>query len=570
MRVNGEVTLRGSRWRIGETRFSSPVEVLVAHQAGEVVGVIEEAAAAAARGNWVAGFIAYDAAPGFDEHLAVPGEGSGPLVWLGVYRTREQPSPPPPGRLELGQWEPSMTRSEHGSKVEVIKERIRDGDTYQVNLTMAMTASFDGATETLFARMVDSQPKSYAALIDLGGEQVISVSPELFIRVAGRTVTTKPMKGTAPRGRSSAEDLDRRHWLESSEKERAGNVMIADMIRNDLGRVAVTGSIDVPWLFVAERYPTVWQLTSTVEAVLGEAVGLPELLRATFPAGSVTGAPKVSTMRIISEVEASGRGRYCGAIGYIEPGGDDYELSVAIRTGTVRDGTLTYHVGGGITADSDPETEYEECLWKALVVTSVDEKPDLIETIRYEPGEGIPLLRGHMERLAASARYWEIPFDPVSVGDALSAVESRRPAKVRLILHESGEVEVETHEIEDLDEPVALTISTSRIDPSEPHWFHKTLDRARYPEADEGEVVLVNLDGQVTETNISNVMLRFGDTWVTPPVESGCLPGVYRQLLIDRGEVAERVVTLGDLHRADEVAVTNAVRGWRKAVLIGP
>lgn len=565
--MNGDVILRGTRWRVGEASFTSPREILIADRPDQVVGVIRSAEAAARSGNWVVGYLSYDAAPGLDHHLATPGRSDEPLAWFATY-----PDSGPVGRVEgppavIGTWEPSMSRSEHSRNVEAIKEHIRNGDTYQVNLTMAMSAPVQGDVGALFEAMVASQPKSYGALIDLGDREIVSISPELFLKGNGSNVMMRPMKGTAPRGRSASEDHRNRRGLEISEKERSGNVMIVDMLRNDLGRVAVTGSVRTPELFVAERHPTVWQLTSTVEAELSTEVDLAGLLAATFPSGSVTGAPKVSTMRIISALESVPRGVYCGAIGYIEPGGDRLEFSVAIRTGVIRDGMLNYHVGGGITVDSDPEVEYEECLWKALVVTASDERPDLMETMRYEPGEGIPLLQRHLERLSSSARYWEIPLEPAAVGEALSAVESSKPIKVRLILFRDGEVEVETEELGESDEPVSLDLARERVDPSEPHWFHKTLERSRYPETEEGEVLLVNLNGEVTETNISNVMARFGGTWVTPPVEAGCLPGVYRAMLIDQQEVEERAITLEQLREADEIAVTNAVRGWRKAVL---
>jgi len=566
--VSGDVILAGSRWENGPSAFNNPTEVFVAGESGEVEATIRAAEAAARAGNWVVGFVSYEAAPGFDPHLSVPPVGSAPLVWFGVYGA---PIPWTPGTVRpatVDHWEPSLTSAEHLEKVEAIKNAIERGDTYQVNLTMSMTATLTGSASGLFAQMVRSQPKSYAALIDLGDTTVVSVSPELFLSVDDRTVSMRPMKGTAPRGRSIFDDAEQRMELEWSEKERAGNVMIVDMIRNDLGRVSRTGSVNVPVLFRSERYPTVWQLTSTVRGEMTEGVRLFELFRATFPSGSVTGAPKVSTMRIISELEPEPRGIYCGAIGYIRPGGERYEFAVAIRTGVIVGDQLRYHVGGGITFDSDAAVEYDECLWKALVVTAASTTPDLIETMRYHPGEGIPLIDRHMQRIFDSARYWDIPFDPVAVGDALSAVEGKaRPIKVRLIVYRNGDVTVETEEIEEFEEPVALTLATKRIDPSEPHWYHKTLDRSRYPDPDEGEVVMVNLEGHVTETNISNVMVRLGDRWVTPELDSGCLPGVYREMLLDEEEVEEDVVTVEDLKRADEIAVTNAVRGWRKAVL---
>ncbi|MCB1246915.1 MAG: chorismate-binding protein, partial [Acidimicrobiia bacterium] len=483
----------------------------------EVVSALEAAESAARDGSWVAGFVSYDAAVGLDPHLHVPGRSGLPLVWFGVYETPHAWVKDASG-VSVGEWEPSLSAEEHADRVETIKQHIRDGDTYQVNLTMAMSAPFAGRAEALLAGMVDAQPLSYGALIDLGDEQVVSVSPELLVDVEGRSVTMRPMKGTAPRGRSSIEDERNRRDLETSEKERSGNVMIVDMLRNDLGRVSEVGSVKVPALFEAERYSTVWQLTSTITAELRPDVGFPELMAAVFPSGSVTGAPKVSTMGIIADVETVARGPYCGAMGYIAPGGESYEFSVAIRAGVVADGLLTYHTGGGITADSDPAVEYQECLWKALVVTAVRDQPDLIETMRYEPGVGIALLPGHLRRLSDSARYWDIPFDPEAIGDALSAVESHRPVKVRMILFRNGDVEVEVEEIETVGEPVQLVLSERRIDPSEPHWFHKTHDRARYPVSEDGEVLMVNLDDEITETNISSVMVRFGDTWVTPPL----------------------------------------------------
>jgi para-aminobenzoate synthetase/4-amino-4-deoxychorismate lyase len=346
--------------------------------------------------------------------------------------------------------------------------------------------------------------------------------------------------------------------------------MVVDMIRSDLGRVARTGGISVPSLYDVERHPTLWQMTSTVEAELAEGVGLLELVKATFPSGSVTGAPKPSTMGIIAVEESAARGVYCGAIGFIAPGGHQAQFSVAIRTGIIRGGGLTYHVGGGVTHDSDAATEYAECLVKALVVTEPTTTPDLLESMRVEPGAGIALLDRHLARLAASAAYWDVPLDPASVGEALSAVATDHAGKVRLILRPDGGVEVEVERLESTDSPVTLHLSEPSVDPIEPIWYHKTLDRRRYPDSDDGsEIVLVNVDGYVTETNRSNLFARVDGAWVTPRLDSGCLPGVYRQIVLDRGEAIERFLTVDDLRNAGELAVSNAVRGWRKAVLFG-
>jgi para-aminobenzoate synthetase/4-amino-4-deoxychorismate lyase len=242
---------------------------------------------------------------------------------------------------------------------------------------------------------------------------------------------------------------------------------------------------------------------------------------------------------------------------------------VAIRTGVVEDGSFTYHVGGGITYDSLAGTEYDECLWKALVVTEQHDSPGLLETMLYTPGEGIPLLERHVARLTDSAAYWGIRLDPVMIGNALSAVGGPRALKIRLTLDASGSAKVRTESLPTWEEPVGLRVWEGRVDQSDPRWAHKLDDRSRYPSSEEGtEIVMVNLDGELTETNISNLMLRFGDRWLTPPVSSGCVPGVQRELALTEGMAFEAILGVDDLSRADEIAVTNAVRGWRKAVLI--
>lgn len=569
--MSGAVTLAGDRWRVGPRHFAKPLRVLTAASLSEVLPVLGQAEEEAEAGFWVAGFVSYQAAPAFGPQLRVGTRlqlPATPLAWFGVYLGSAL-APLSAGRFQFGGWSAGLSESEHGARVKTIREAIAAGDTYQVNLTFPMWADFDGDPGAFFQAMVRSQPQSYGALIDLGDRHVLSVSPELFFSLDDRVVVAKPMKGTAPRGRSTVEDLEQRDRLLRSEKERAGNLMIVDMLRNDLGRVAEIGSVDVPSLFDVERHPTVWQMTSTITATLPDDVRLAELFGGVFPSASVTGAPKVSTMGIIADLEPDARGVYCGAIGYLEPGGRRAEFSVAIRTGVLEGGRFTYHVGGGITYDSLAGAEYDECLWKALVVTEQHDPPGLLETMRYSPGEGIPLLERHIARLTASAAYWGIPFDPFVIGDALSAVGGGGPLKVRLVLTHSGGVELETEPLSSWEEPVGLQIWEGRVDQSDPRWSHKLADRTRYPTAEEGiEVVMVNLDGEITETNISNLMLRFDQKWLTPAISTGCLPGVHRDLALAEDLVAEAVLTLADLVRADEIAVTNAVRGWRKAVLI--
>lgn len=568
--MQGEVALAGSRWTVGPTRFADPIRIITATEPDQVRPALDAVETAARSGLWAVGFVSYEAAPGFDGNLETVAGSPVPLVWFGVYQDGDRSEYGPSGSsFVLGEWRAGMSAEAHSDRVAAIRQSIRAGDTYQVNLTFPMSASMDGDSLGLFDAMLDAQPASFGAHIDLGDVSVLSVAPELFLRVRGTDVVAEPMKGTAPRGRWAEEDLDQATRLVASAKEQAGNVMIVDLIRNDLGRIAEIGSVEVPQLFSVESHPTVWQLTSTVTANLADDVGLADLFTACFPSGSVTGAPKASTMGIIATQEAVPRGVYCGAIGYLAPGGESCEFSVAIRTGVVSDGTFNYHVGGGITYDSMAGTEYDECLWKALIVTQPTRSPDLIETMRFEPDSGIPLLDRHIHRLMTSAAYWGIECDLEAVGDALSGVRSGEPAKVRLLLGHDGSVDVEVEPIPTEPEPVPLRLSGARVDPASPLWYHKTRERSHYPAPrNGGEEILVNLDGDVTETNQSNLIVRLRGEWVTPPIESGCLPGVYRGLLIDQEKVRPERLTVDDLAGADELAVTNAVRGWRKATFI--
>lgn len=462
-----------------------------------------------------------------------------------------------------------MSEQEYESKFAMVRQAISAGLTYQVNLTFPMHAEFEGDFSGLFASMLRAQPNSYGATIDLDALKVVSASPELFLATEGKRMRTKPMKGTAPRGRYPAEDLRHAEQLRDSTKERASNMMIVDLLRNDLGRVAEPGSVEATHLFETEQHPTVWQLTSTIEATRREDVAWWEVVRATFPSGSVTGAPKVSTMDLIAEHEQAPRDVYCGAIGYLAPGLDASEFSVAIRTGVVADGLLTYHTGGGITSDSTSAGEYEECLWKTQVVTLDRAIPDLIETMAYQPDVGIPLLKAHLQRLSASASYWGIPYSSDRVEEAIYGLNPEYPLTIRLTLRSDGSIEVDSREASIPDEPVILEIPTeATVDPDHVLWFHKTADRERYPQTEDGvEMILVNLTGEVTETNISNLMARFDERWVTPPIDSGCLPGVYRRMVLEEGRVTEAPLTIDELKSADELAVTNAVRGWREATL---
>jgi para-aminobenzoate synthetase/4-amino-4-deoxychorismate lyase len=425
-----------------------------------------------------------------------------------------------------------------------------------------------------------AQRGGYAAYLDLGRFRVLSASPELFFRIDGERITTRPMKGTAPRGRWPAEDEEIAARLVASSKERAENAMIVDLLRNDLGRICRTGSVEVERMVEAERFETVWQLTSTIEGDLRPEITLLDTFRALFPSGSVTGAPKIRTTRIIADLEDSARGPYCGAIGYLAPPGSGEpraNFNVAIRTVVLDTQTRTaeYGVGGGITHDSSASGEYEEIVAKARVLTEARPAFELFESLGHEPAVGFRHLDEHLERLAASARFFGFRFELEAASAALkrAVIEVTEPSVVRLTLARDGALSTDVRELPPAKEPVRVALDDEPVDPSDLWLFHKTTRRAPYgrrrerrPDVD--DVVLVNDRGEVTESTIANLAVRLDGIWVTPPIDAGLLPGTYRAVLLREDRLIERPVTVDELRGAGELALVSSVRGWRPAVLV--
>jgi para-aminobenzoate synthetase/4-amino-4-deoxychorismate lyase len=573
-------------------RLVEPVGVLEASRPDEVVPVLEAAEAAAGRGLWVAGFVAYEAAPGLDPRLTVrareaddPFSGL-PLAWFGMFERAEDSALPIPrddGVLAApeGTWVPSTARDRYEDAIRRIRDLIAAGETYQVNHTMRLRSRVEGDVRGLYRDLVYAQRGAYASYLDLGRYRILSASPELFFERRGDTIVTRPMKGTAPRGRWPAEDLVAAERLLASAKDRAENAMIVDLLRNDLGRLARPGSVSWDDVFEAERYETVWQLTTTVSATLPADTTTVDVFRALFPSGSVTGAPKVRTMEIVAELEDGPRGVYCGAVGYLAPtssGRPDARFNVAIRTVTVDTATAgaEYGAGGGITWGSDPAGEYDEAIAKAQVLTARRPPFELLETMRFEPGAGVRHLDRHLARLGASASYFRFAFDEDDLRAALErAVSSApaRPCRVRLSLAREGTVRVASTALEPEAEPVRIAVDTVPQDPRDVFLFHKTSRRERYREAtarhpDADDVLLVNDRGEVTESTIANVAVRLEGRWWTPPLEAGLLPGIGREVAIEDGRLAERPIPIAEVLASDEVALVSDTRGWRRAALM--
>ncbi len=556
----------------GPLAFERPTRVIEARSLAEVQPALAEVEAEVARGRWAAGFLAYEAAPALDRALAGCAPGPSPLAWFGVYdapcaleRARWAE-----GAAELGPLAPDVDRGSYLRAVERIRERIARGDVYQVNHTFRLRGAFRGDPLALYRKLRAAQGGGLGALVHLGDRAIVSASPELFLERRGELVRARPMKGTARRGRFEEEDLAVAAALRASEKERAENVMIADLLRNDLGRVARIGSVRVARLLELESYRTVHQLTSTIEARLGPGVGLVALLAATFPCGSVTGAPKAMATRVIAEEEGVPRGVYCGAIGFAAPGGDA-AFSVAIRTVELdlTAGTAVAGVGGGITWSSDPEREWDEALAKAAFLVEPPAAFELVETLRLEGGR-YPLAVRHLARLASSARHLGFPLDAGEVERALGReVEASGGGarRIRLLVAADGAVRTESGALpEPATEPLPVALARGRVSRHDASLFHKTTRRGAYdaaraerPEA--FDVLLANEEGELTEFTIGNLVVELDGALFTPPRAAGLLPGVRRAELLARGEVHERPLRVEDLGRARALWLVNAVRG---------
>lgn len=566
-------------------QLEGPARIFSAATVDDVVDVLARVDRLVRAGNWVAGWVSYEAAPAFDTAMAVrDADGSAfadlPLAWFAVYPSRSRADVCPDLPYRLGDWNPTISAEQHAAGVDTIRHHIRQGRTYQVNHTFRMHAAFEGDTLTLYRDLTRAQNTAYGAYIDAGRWVVASASPELFIEWKHGRIVSKPMKGTARRGVDLADDEARRSWLEHSEKNRAENLMIVDMVRNDLGRVSRIGTVRVPALFTTEKYDTVWQLTSTVTGEPPPAATLPDVFAALFPCASITGAPKVSTMELIAELEPDPRGVYCGAIGFGGPGTDgepQWAFNVGIRTVLVDRETSTawYGTGGGITYDSTAEDEYEEALLKARVLERRSADFSLVETMRWDPVDGFRHLSRHLHRLSDSAWYYDVPLDPAEVRTALEQATRGHeiPLRVRLLVDRTGWVTVESEPAPDQPAgPVRLAIDTVPVDPDDPFIRHKTTNRRVYDEARRrhpgaDDVVLVNDQGEVTETTIANLAVLVDGAWRTPPLSAGCLPGVERAVAVDESRVVVAPVTVDDLRRAEAIARLNSLRGWEPAVL---
>lgn len=571
-------------------RYREPLGIVAATRVGDVVPLLAEVRRQTELGRIAVGWIAYEAAPAFDAALVVRKPERIPLAWFALFARGERaPGPEDEANPETftPSWRGGPTPALYRDAVARIHGDIAAGETYQVNYTYRLRAPWDGGDALArFAALARAQRSRYGAFVDTGSLAVLSASPELCFRLEGDLVTCRPMKGTAARGLTVAADLRQAELLRASEKERAENVMIVDMVRNDLGRVARTGSVRVPRLWETERYPTLWQMTSTVCAETGAP--LEELLGAIFPSASITGAPKVRTMRIIAGLERTPRGIYTGCVGVLGPGRRAW-MNVAIRTLVVdrRRGLAEYGTGSGIVWDSQAGAELAECRTKTLVLGGAPPPFGLLETLAWLPRRGFLLLERHLARLSASADYFGFACDRSALRRQLAAATAglRRAQRVRLVLDRRGGAEISvaplgTGAVPLGNRPPARNrrvlcagLARGPVRRDDPFLYHKTTRRDVYESAraarpDCAETILWNEEGEVTEGTIANVVLRDAAGWWTPPVESGLLAGTFRDELLGRGVVRERRIGVGEVRAARGLWLISSVRGWRPCRLV--
>ena len=565
----------GRRWLC----FSDPVHVFVTRDPQEVPDALRKIDSAVARyGLYAAGFMSYEAAAayGLAVHQADPA--GLPLLWFGLYERPYEISPISPGNAayQLGEWIANLDQEAYFAAIAQIKNLIVNGDTYQVNFTTRLRSHFTGDSWALFNDLSQVQQAAHSAYLDLGRHVICSASPELFFALDGDLLTARPMKGTAARGRTLAEDKLQIARLQSSVKDRAENVMIVDMIRNDFGRIAEIGTVQVPQLFTVERYPTLLQMTSTVQA--RSTAALPDIMAAMFPCASITGAPKVRTMQIIKALEPEPRGIYTGTIGYFGPE-RQASFNVAIRTIVIdrETGQADYGVGSGIVWDSQAAEEFAECHLKSRVLVQRWPSFDLLESLLWTPDEGFFLLDLHLERLAESAEYFGYLFDEKLIRLYLMELAGTLTGsrKVRLLLARDGKLTAKVNSLDDGAKmaPVRVGLAATPVNTNDIWLFHKTTQRRVYDDARgscpcHDEIILWNERGEITEATSANIVLEKDGQLITPPQTAGLLAGTYRRFLLEQRLICEAPVSIADLKRSPQLFLINSVRKWRKAVYI--
>lgn len=547
--------------------FTNPIQELIAETISDVKSVLAQVEKYQKKGYFVVGYLSYEASKAFESRYQVKNYRllTEKLAYFTVHDSyQESLFPLSYDTVEVeGDWKACISESDYQRAISKVKTYIRNGDTYQVNFTFHMENEVTISPQLLYERMVVEQEALYNAYIETDDFTVLSFSPELFFEKTNCQIITKPMKGTVKRGVTLEEDLNKKIWLSKDTKNRAENMMIVDLLRNDMSRISKVGSVKVKKLCEVEQYSTVWQMTSTIESVLEDHKNLIDIFEALYPCGSITGAPKISTMSIIDEVENMPRGVYCGSIGICFPNGD-LIFNVAIRTIQLSDNRAIYGVGGGITWYSDWEDEYEETKAKSQILYRKQPKFSVITTGRIENAQLLDKER-HYKRLVESCRYFNFPLQKEVLDDKLNeklnSLDRDESYKIRISVFKSGNIECAIEKLKPLPQSYLLPILKERkLIEDSPFYYFKTSNRLHIPYTD-GDVIFYSENGVLQESRIGNLVLEIDGSLYTPKLIRGCLNGIYRQKLLEEKTIIEKTLTLKDLQKADKTFICNAVRG---------
>jgi para-aminobenzoate synthetase/4-amino-4-deoxychorismate lyase len=578
--------------------FSNPVAIITCFNLDAISPAFGKLEAFLDKGYWAAGFFSYELGYGWED-FKIKRRFPFPLIWLGIFNrplifnhlegrflnplSGSLPANKiiSPSKYQIKEIRLNEKLPEYIRNIQQIKNYIAQGLTYQVNYTIKCRFKFQGSSFSLYQNLRNTQPVAYSSFIRDRRFSLLSFSPELFFRKQGRLIKVRPMKGTISRGRTEKEDRFKMKALRASQKDRSENVMIVDLLRNDLGRISEMGSVGTVRLYTVERYKTLFQMTSTIQARLKNDLSIYQLFKSIFPSGSVTGAPKIKTMQIIRELEKQERRVYTGAIGFFKPNRDAV-FNVAIRTILLRGELGEMGIGSGIVYDSQPKREYKECELKALFFTQKRKEFQLIETMRWSKKTGFFLLPYHLDRLRSSAAYFNFSFNEEKIKQGLKRMSRcLNPGfayRIRLLLFSEGQISLRYQCIKGIQKKYTPRITFARriINSQDVFPYHKTTNRQFYNQEYRKakrrgfyEVIFENERGEITEGAISNIFIRKGRTYYTPPISCGLLNGVYRRYFIKKKAslVKERVLQRRDLCQADAVYLTNAVRGITRVSL---
>ena len=570
--------------------FTNPVDIISCCRPSEIKEVFEQIEGYSKNDYYAAGFFSYEMGYAFENLYKTKKSYKFPLLWLGIFKSvivfdhhlnkfLDNNYPPlkktkQQSKYQINNLKLNVSQKSYLNSIKKIKELIRQGDTYEVNYTMKYKFDFKGSPYQLYRDLRNRQSVSYSAFIKTEDFKILSFSPELFFRKKERNIQTRPMKGTIGRGRNLREDALNKNRLKQDEKNRAENLMIVDLFRNDLGRVSETNSVKTKDIFCVEKYETLFQMTSTIKSVLKKDTGLYELFKTVFPSGSISGAPKIRTMQIIKEIEKEERMVYTGAIGLFKPDAEAV-FNIAIRSILLREEKGEMGVGGGIVYDSEPQKEYEECKLKANFLTKPQKEFQLIETMLWS--KNFFLLDSHLKRLKESAEYFDFCYDENYVQKTLMQIKKRfNPNfsyRVRLLLFKNGDVSI-TYRRQKKKSALRqiIAISEQKTNSKDNFLYHKTTQRQlydseykKYKKLGCYDVLFRNKKNELTEGAISNIFIKTKRKYYTPPLSCGLLNGVYRKYLLDKKkDVQEKVLTLKDIQNAEEIYLTNSVRGMVK------